>query len=343
MQNPTVEEQVANTRVEDEGERRGAPGVGGAIQHRGVVVPSQDAGVRHQGDGRLHDTAQDEALGQVLHHLAAGLDPETLEGVREVQPVDRTLCKHARETILPTLGHGAHLPGELALAVVVELPLGERLQVGLLHARDEILFEHGTQIADDHLRQLQRETRPPEQVGHLGVALDLRTQLDDRLLQVVAGAELEVRELALRGSHHAVAVEGDGSRHMELPVRVHHRALEPGGRDEATVLVDQLDGQVAQLDAELTAENPLEHLDVSVLASAGQIELLDDGHLLTFIEPPPSTQSIMFHGHFLFSFQACYHPKKLPLPRGPGRLPNLRRAFDFGLIPRPKALLKIYL
>lgn len=61
---------------------------------------------------------------------------------------------------------------------------------------------------------------------------------------------------------------------MVLAVGVHERALEPGGRDEPRVHVEQLDHLVAQLDAVVATQHPEEHIfNTALVAGLGTGEL----------------------------------------------------------------------
>lgn len=197
-QSTAVEAEVVVIRVEAEGQR-GAPGNRGAVEHRGVAVASEHLGVGCEAERRLNGAGEQEPLGQVLDRLPVGLDPQSLEGVGEVETVDRTIGHHLDEPIVAGL-HDVHLTDELALAVVDEPPIGEGCLVGPLHAREQNLLERGTVVAHLQLGQLERETDALEEIAHLRLIPDLLTQLDDGRLEVLHRTELEAREGLLERS-----------------------------------------------------------------------------------------------------------------------------------------------
>ncbi len=341
IQIPEVENQVAAAGVEGQRAAGPPPDVGGAVVDRDVEVQHQDLRIGHVGHGSVDCTRERETLWELTDHLPVGLDTEALQRRRKQDADDRTLAHRVDELLVAALGHDADLSSQIALPIVVELPVGELRLVRALDRHEEDLLERTTVVGDRELRQNDRQVDAAQQVLHLLVFAGLGHERLGTRLELLGRDELHL------GCEGALSTSQDGCvvnlrlHEVELPVGIHHLALEAGLRDATTVLVDQRLGRVAQNDLVVAGEDRLERLLAAVLTAAGDVRLLPEGFLLSTAQTTPDL------GELAHDSLHCLRQPSLSLrwhcyPFPGSRSSRTRRGFDIHFYYRYPKLFSLF-
>jgi hypothetical protein len=336
---PAVEAEVPVARPEADRVRRLLPLQRGHVEAGSIPVAREHVRVHGHRRGGVEAAREQHTVWEGGALLTICLDPETLKGSREVQVDHRSLDHPGDEMLMLRARHDRHLPGEVALAVVLEGTPRELRLVRLLDERKDDVLERAAVVGHHDLREADRQADATEQVRDLLVATDLRH-----------GLKRETRELVSRREAHGGrchALQSVETRRVavlrldepELTVGVEHLARGSLDGDPPTVSVDQLDRRVLEPNAVFTTEIAGEHLLVTACI---RMQLLPVGLLLSSLETtPPLRSTITLRTHGTFSLGLSCSPKKVFTPaRGPGPPSKLRKALAVPHIDNANAFLK---
>ncbi len=316
LEMPVVEAELTAEGLEAERILGGLPAVSRAVQTGRVVVTRQGGRIGHERGCRVQRAREHEALGERADHLAVGRDGESLQGVGEVDEYNGSFLHLLHEPLVAALFRDADLTSQLALPVVVELPVGVLRLVRALHRREEDVLERAPVVDDRDLRQDNGQINPLEQVRHLLVLPDPRDERHGLALELLGRNEVQLEPDELLETIENRDVVHFRLYQPEVAVRIHVLTLDGREWDAPAVAVHELEDRVDEFDAEFAAQDGREAVLTGLLTAGREPELAQKRFFLPALELSPNPFK-RHHGglHGLISVRAYYRPKSvLPLP-----------------------------